>query len=166
MHSLKVASMILLVLSALVVPVNAQNEIDTFVMVPDAPAGGALVAGCFRADRQLFGYRFTMCLRNRGTFQVSGRGMNCEGRLNWRVSGRDILIDVRRQSCGRGRAWEAASIDCRGTGVVRGILDSIFGRAANPFVMVPDTPAVRALRCTYHPTVRGVRPVTFTARRI
>ena len=49
MHSLKVASMILLVLSALVVPVNAQSEIDTFVMVPDAPAGGALVAGCFRA---------------------------------------------------------------------------------------------------------------------
>ena len=32
-------------------------------------------------------------------------------------------------------------------------------------VMVPDTPAVRALTCTYHPTVRGVASKNFTARR-
>lgn len=165
MLRLKLASMIVLVLSAMVAPVQAQNEMDTFVMVPEAPSGGAIVAGCYRADRQLFGYRFTMCLRNRGTYHVSGRGMNCDGRLDWRVRGRDIHIDIRRQSCGRGQAWEAATIDCRGSGIVRGVLDSLFGRA-NPFVMVPDKPAVRSLRCTYHPSVRGVAPVTFTARRI
>jgi len=166
MLRLTFASIIMLVLSALAAPVQAQ-DIDTFVMVPDGPPGGALVAGCYRSDRQLFGYRFTMCLRNRGgTYTVSGRGFNCEGRLSWRAAGRDIFIDIRRQSCGRGRAWEAASIECRASGVVRGVLDSIFGRGANPFVMVPDTPAVRTLRCTYFPTVRGVAPVTFTARRI
>jgi hypothetical protein len=96
---------------------------------------------------------------------VTAQGLNCEGRLTWRTSGRNITVNVRRQSCGRGLAWEAATIDCRGTGLVRNILDSIFGRGANPFVMVPDTPAVRALTCTYHPTVRGVASKNFTARR-
>ena len=29
-----------------------------------------------------------------------------------------------------------------------------------------DTPAIRALTCTYRPTVRGVGRVTFSARRV
>lgn len=154
-----------LLLSLLVPSAQAQND-NSRVMVPDAPAGGAAVAGCFAADQRLFGYNFTMCLRTRGTYIVTGRGMHCEGRLNWQVSGRNITIDIRRQSCGRGQAWEAASIDCRGRGILRNALDRIFGQGANPFVMVPDTPAVRSLNCTYFPTVRGVRSVNFTASRL
>jgi hypothetical protein len=154
-----------LAVSLFAVPAQAQNE-NALVMVPDAPGAGAVVAGCFGADQRLFGYNFTMCLRTRGTYIVTGRSMHCEGRLNWRVSGSTITIDIRRQSCGGDRAWEAASIDCRGRGILRNALDRIFGQGANPFVMVPDTPAVRALSCTYFPTVPGVRPVSFTARRL
>ena len=101
------------------------------------------MAGCFGATRQLFGFNFTMCLEARGTYRVTGQGVNCQGRLTWRESGRDIFIDVRRQSCGGGQAWEAATIDCRGVNIVRGILDSIFGRTANPFVMVPRNKSPR-----------------------
>ncbi len=43
-------------------PAMAQNE-NTLVLVPDAPQG-AVVAGCFRADRNLYGpHRLTMCPR-------------------------------------------------------------------------------------------------------
>lgn len=154
-----------LALSWLVAPAQAQNE-SALVMVPDGPPGGAVVAGCFGANRRLFGYNFTMCLRNRGTYIVTGRGMHCEGRLNWRVSGRNIAIDLHRQSCGGGQAWEAATIDCTARGILRNALDRIFGQGPNPFVMVPDTPAVRTLSCTYFPSVRGVRPVNFTASRL
>ncbi|HEY9013215.1 MAG TPA: hypothetical protein VIN06_19610 [Devosia sp.] len=164
MHAKKFIGSVLLA-AGLALPAQAQ-DINALVMVPEAPSSGAVVAGCFGANRQLFGYNFTMCLERRGTYRVTGRGVNCQGRLNWRTSGRDIFIDIHRQSCGGGKAWEAATIDCRGVGIVRGILDSIFGRAANPFVMVPDTPAVRSLSCTYHPTVRGVGRVNFTARRL
>ncbi|HQZ12637.1 MAG TPA: hypothetical protein PK286_07090 [Devosia sp.] len=161
----KIISIALLALSTMILPVQAQND-NSRVMVPDGPSGGAVVAGCFRADRLLFGYRFTMCLRTRGTYIVSGNGMNCEGRLTWRTSGRNIAINIHRQSCGRGRAWEAATIDCRASGLIHNILESIFGRgSANPFVMVPDTPAIRTLTCTYNPTVRGVARKNFTARR-
>lgn len=153
-----------LLVLATMMPVQAQND-STRVMVPDAPSG-AVVAGCFEADRLLFGFRFTMCLRTRGTYIVSGRGMTCEGRLTWQTSGRNIAINLRRQSCGGGQAWEAASVDCRASGILRNILDRIFGTGPNPFVMVPDTPAVRALTCTYWPTVPGVGRVTFTARRL
>jgi hypothetical protein len=164
MHLSKTAIIALLLSLIMAVPIEAQND-NTFVMVPEAPSGGALVAGCFRSDRLLYGFRFTMCLRTRGTYLVTGSGVNCEGRLTWRASGRNIAITVRRQSCGGGKAWEAATVDCRGTGIVRNILDRIFGSGAQPFVMVPDTPAVRALTCTYNPTVRGVARKNFTARR-
>lgn len=152
-----------LLLLTMMTPASAQND-STRVMVPDAPSG-AVVAGCFQADRQLFGFRFTMCLRTRGTYTVVGRGITCEGRLTWQTSGRNIAINLRRQSCGGGQAWEAATIDCRANGILRNILDRIFGTGVNPFVMVPDTPAVRALTCTYWPSVPGVGRVTFTARR-
>ncbi len=154
-----------LALCLLAAPAQAQNE-NALVMVPDGPSSGAVVAGCYGANQRLFGYNFTMCLRNRGTYTLTGRGMHCEGRLNWRVSGRNSAIDIRRQSCGGGQAWEAASIDCTGRGLLRNALDRIFGSGPNPFVMVPDTPAVRTLHCTYFPTVRGVRPVNFTASRL
>jgi hypothetical protein len=162
--SRKLSAVAVALFLSLSAPAVAQND-NSRVMVPDAPAGGAAVAGCFRADRNLYGpFRLTMCLRTRGTYQVTGGGMRCDGRLTWRASGRNIDIDLRRTSCNRGMAWAAAHVSCRGSGLAFNILDSIFGR--NQRVMVPNTPAIRLLTCTYHPTVRGERIEHFTARRV
>jgi hypothetical protein len=162
MSILKTFGIILLALSAVAVPVHAQ-DIDTFVIVPDSPSG-ALVAGCYRADRNLFGpYRLTMCLERRGTYSIRGGGIRCDGRLTWSASGRDIFINIDRQSCNRGVAWEAATVECRGQSVVRDFLDQIF--RSNSRVIVPDLPQINVLACTYFPSVRGERPAAFNARR-
>ncbi len=145
-------------------PVMGQ-EMDTLVLVPDGPSGGAVVAGCYRADRDLYGpFRLTMCLRRNGTYMVRGGGIRCDGQLTWRASGRDITINLQRTSCNRGQAWARARVECRGSGWIRGILDQIFGR--NQRVLVPDTPAIRRLSCTYFPTVRGERNERFNASRV
>jgi len=125
------------------------------VIVPDHP-GGVPVNGCFAANRPIFGpYRFSFCLERRGTYSVRGGGLQCDGRITWRTSGRDIFVDVHRTSCGRGLAWEAATMDCRHVG---GLLGALAGRALG-------IPRLSSLRCTYHPTVRNRSPVTFTANR-
>lgn len=130
---------------------------ETFVVVPDHPGGGVPVSGCFRANQNLFGpYRLTFCLERRGTYQVRGGGLSCDGRLTWRTSGRDIFIDLERSSCGRGRAWEAAQMDCRHAGR---LLSQIAGRALG-------IPVLQTLRCNYHPSVPGVGRRTFTATRL
>ena len=130
----------------------AQDAIEPLVVVPDHPGGGVPVNGCFRATQDLFGpYRLTFCLDRRGTYQVRGGGLRCDGQLVRRVVGRDIHIDLQRTSCGRGRAWEAASMECRHTG---GLLLRL------------AIPQLSNLRCTYFPSVRGVGPRTFTARRL
>jgi len=147
----------LLVLTCLALFLLAQQSLaqETRVIVPDHP-NGIPVNGCFRANQNLFGpYRLTFCLDRRGTYQVRGGGVSCDGRLTWRVSGRDILVDLQRTSCGRGRAWEAASMECRQVG---GVLGALAGRLL-------DIPVLSSLRCTYHPTVAGVGPRTFTATR-
>jgi len=126
------------------------------VIVPDHP-GGIPVNGCFNANRPLFGpYRFSFCLERRGTYSVRGGGVRCEGQISWRTSGRDILVDIRRTSCGGGRAWEAATMDCRHVG---GLLGRLAGR-------VLDIPRLSSLRCTYHPSVPNRGTPTFTANRL
>jgi len=126
------------------------------VIVPDHP-GGIPVSGCFRADRPLFGpYQLTFCLDRRGTYQVRGGGIRCDGQLTSRTSGRDILVDIHRTSCGNRRAWEAATMECRHTG---GLLGQLAGR-------ILDVPRLSSLRCTYHPSVPNRGPRTFTANRM
>jgi len=145
-----------LLLAALQSPAVLAQDVTPLVMVPDHPVG-VPVSGCFRANQNLYGpYRLTFCLERRGTYQVRGGGVTCDGRLTWHTSGRDIIVDLQRASCNRGRAWERASMDCRNYG---GLLGAI-GR-----VIVGQSPRIRTLRCTYHPTVRGERPRTFTATR-
>ena len=140
------------------------QDANTRVLVPDAP-NGALVSGCFQADRNLYGQALTFCLERRGTYQIRGNGVRCDGRLDWNVSGAQVNIDLRRQSCNRGVAWAAASITCRPQGLLDKVLTDIF-RRQNRRVLVPDVPVVGALRCTYHPTVPGNRQQTFVARRL
>ena len=137
-------------------PVMAQDA-NTRVIVPDVP-GGALLSGCYRITERLYGpYRMVFCLEQRGTYTVTGRGVECNGRLNWSAQGRDVSINLRRSSCGNGVAWSADRLSCRGTGLFAGILARI---------IVPDLPAIGALRCTYTPTAGNARPTTVVARRI
>lgn len=144
------------VFAACSVPSVAQEGIAPMVMVPDHP-GGVSVNGCFRANETLFGpYRLTFCFDRRGTFQVRGGGAQCDGRMTWRTSGRDIFMDLSRTPCGRRQAWEAASVECRPFGNLLGNI----GR-----VVAGERPRLRTLRCTYHPSVRGVSRRTFTATR-
>lgn len=131
------------------------TAVEPLVIVPDHP-NGVPVNGCFRANQTLFGpYRLTFCLERRGIYQVRGGGVSCDGRHTWSVSGRNINIDLQRSSCGQGRAWEAARIECRSAG----LLGQIVGRLL-------DAPRLSALRCTYFPSVRGVTSRSFTASRI
>lgn len=76
--------------------------------------------------------------------------MRCDGILTHRVVGRDIFVELQRASCGNGRAWEAASIECRHSG--RLLLNLAI-------------PRLSTLACTYFPSARGVSSRAFTARR-
>ena len=144
---------------ALAASASAQ-EMDTRVIVPESP-GGANFAGCYRADRDLYGpNRLTMCFERPGTYTIRG-GARCDGDLSWRVSGRDISIDLRRASCRGGVAWERANVDCRGTGGLAGAVV----RDALARVLTSNLPRLRTLDCTYRPTVRGERNETFRATR-
>lgn len=125
---------------------------ETRVIVPDHPGGSIVVNGCFRATQNLFGpYRLTFCLERRGTYEVRGGGLRCDGRLTHSAIGRDIYIELQRSSCGRGRAWEAASVECRHSG---------------PLLLTLAFPRLSTLGCTYFPSVRGVYPRDFTTRRL
>ena len=138
------------------------------VVVPDVP-GGALVSGCYKADRNLYGpYRLTFCLQRKGIYAVRGDGLRCDGRLTWKTKGRDVRIALRRQSCNRNLAWAEASIICRPRDALDLLLDELLGhlnRSGDMQVVVPDHPSVGRLRCTYYPTVAGNRAIAFFAIR-
>ncbi|MFT4151741.1 MAG: hypothetical protein QM656_16190 [Paracoccaceae bacterium] len=152
----------------LAAPVAAQ-QVEPRVMVPERP-GGVVAAGCYRADRNLYGpYRLQFCLQSpRGTYTVTGQGAACRGRANYTVSGTTIRVRLERSSCGNGQAWTAATISCRPQRLMDVILGEIFGRSVNQSgrVMVPDTPAVRTMRCTYNPDHPGSPNQGFTANRL
>ena len=146
----------LLVFLSLLSPVAAQ-DMNTRVIVPDAP-GGALFTGCYQVQQRLYGpYRMTFCLEQRGTYTVRGGGVRCDGRLTWTASGRDISVKLRRTSCGNGVAWSADTMQCRGGGLLPAFLARI---------IVPDFPVLQTLRCTYTPSVPREKPTTITARRV
>lgn len=152
-----VSGLLMLALVQSPVPSAMAQNIEPMVMVPDHPVG-VPVNGCFRANQNLFGpYRLTFCLDRRGTYQIRGGGARCDGQLDWRTSGLNIVIDLHRTSCGRGQAWERARIECRNYGGLLGVI----GR-----VIAGQNPRIRTLRCTYYPTVRGERPRSFTATRV
>lgn len=167
------ALVLLLVLAAALALMSARliaQTPDARVVVPDLP-GGAVVAGCYQADRGLYGpYPLTFCLAGKGSYKVRGDGLRCDGRLNWRTEGRDVAIRLLRQSCNRGLAWAEGNVTCRPRSLLDVILSELLKDGAGPAqgrVVVPDAPpAVRMLRCTYTPTVKGQPKLTFVARRL
>lgn len=146
----------LLVILTVLTPVYAE-DMSTRVIVPDVP-GGAVFTGCYRVQQRLYGpYRMTFCLEQRGTYQVTGGRVQCNGRLNWSARGRDININLQRTSCGNGVAWSADRMTCRGGNLLPAVLAKI---------IIPDLPVLQTLRCTYTPSVKSEKPMQITARRI
>jgi hypothetical protein len=138
----------LLLTGALMLSPSGAQEIEPFVIVPDHPQGIPL-AGCFRANQQLFGHNFSFCFTRPGSYSVRGGGVRCDGRMTWR-GGREIRAEIHRVSCGGGVAWERATMYCRPAGQNFGPIGRLL---------------IRSLRCTYDPTVRGQSRRTFTASR-
>ena len=153
-------AMALLFVAVLMLTAGSINRVaaqDTFVVVPDAP-GGATFTGCYRGDPRLWGqYRLHFCLNQRGNYWVDGAGLSCDGRLTWRTRNAEILITINRTSCGRGVAWERATMTCRGGSLIGAIIGQLLSPGSRP--------RLQTLRCTYHPTVRGYRDQQITARR-
>jgi len=138
-------------------PAAAQTNNETArVVVPDNP-NGALVAGCYRADRNLYGpYRLTFCLKRSGTYQAVGGGLTCNSRLTWTVEGkRRVEVDLRRGTCNRNKAWAAATMSCRALTREQELLLSLLG----------DREKLGGLRCTYTPSVQGEPVRSFFAIR-
>src|SRR6201999_47882 len=99
--------------------------ISTRVIVPDAP-GGALVAGCYRVPERIYkSYHLSFCLERRGTYEVSGGGVYCNGKLNWTGKGSVVTVRLQRTSCGNGVAWSADTMTCRPNGLFSGILPRV-----------------------------------------
>lgn len=166
----RLLAMLLVLAGMIAAPVALQaEEAKTRVMVPDSP-NGAYVDGCYRADRGLYGpYRLTFCLQRKGTYAIRATGVACDGRLTWRAEGRDVFIDLKRQSCHNGQAWSAGSISCRPRSLLDLILSELLDKQTDPKtgrVMVPDTPQVRQMRCTYLPSVPGKPRLTFVAKHL
>jgi hypothetical protein len=148
---------------------HAQVEgLGARVAVPDVP-GGALVAGCYRADRDLYGpYRFSFCLKRTSTYAVRGENLQCDGALTWVTSGRNVTITLNRQACNRRVAWAAATITCSPRNSLDLILEEALGKrgkVGDKRMVVPDNPSVARLSCIYQPTVAGNRPIRFFAVR-
>jgi hypothetical protein len=141
----------------------ASSAPSTKVVVPDrpGPGGGIGIGACYRVQERLYGpYSMNFCLTGRGSYTVSGGGLNCKGGLNWSVSGRNIAIKLNRTSCGRGEAWSADTMSCQMVGFLGAVL---------PKVVVPDRPGLPGfgdLRCTYTPQPKGYRPVQIRATRL
>ncbi len=133
------------------------QEPEVCVVVPDHP-DGVVVTGCYRAVGRIYdSYRFEFCLKRRGTYTVTGGGLRCEGRLRWELSGPGVDVDLRRTSCGRGKAWSADSMWCR-PNLLIGFLAAI-AKARQPLLA--------ALNCDYRPARgTGEKPISFVARRL
>jgi hypothetical protein len=160
--------LIVLMLTANTAPAQVQDE-NSRVVVPDLP-GGARVAGCYKADRGLYGPNvLTFCLQRRGIYAVRSDNLSCDGRLTWATEGRDVTINLRRQRCNRGLAWAEGNIVCRPRSALDLLLGDILGgkqkSGSRDRVVVRDDPTVAKLTCTYRPTVRGERSVSFFAIR-
>jgi hypothetical protein len=155
----------IIALSGVAAPVYAAADgPSTKVVVPDKPGGGGGgigLGGCYQVAERMYGpYSMSFCLSGRGSYKVTGGGLNCNGSLSWNTSGRNVSIKLRRSTCGRGQAWSADSMSCTVVGFFGAVL---------PRVVVPDRPGIPGfgdLNCTYTPSVKGYKPTRIRARRV
>lgn len=132
-------------------------EADVRVFVPEAP-GGVIVSNCYRAIGSVYGAStFEFCLKQRATYSMRGKGLRCNGRLNWQVDGIFVNATLRRTTCGNGVAWSADSLSCRPSlvlGIIAGLLKQ-------------DRPLLDNLVCDYTPARgTGQKKISFVAHRV
>lgn len=157
-HFIHMAAALLAALMLGLVGAAAQaQEPNVRVIVPDTP-GGVIVTGCYRSLGRIYDdYRFEFCLKRRGTYEVTGPRIRCEGRMDWRVDGLNVRASLKRTSCGRGVAWSADSMTCR-PNLVAGIIG---------LITKSKDPLLSAFTCDYKPARgSGEKPTTFVARRL
>jgi len=135
----------------------AAAEADVRVFVPDAP-DGVIVSNCYRAVGSVYGAStFEFCLKQRATYSVRGKGLRCNGRLDWKVDGIYVNAKLRRTTCGNGVAWSADSLSCRPSlvlGIIAGLLKQ-------------KRPLLDNLVCDYTPARgTGGKKMSFVAHRI
>jgi hypothetical protein len=124
--------------------------------------GGWGLNGCWNIQGRIYGpYRMNFCLRGNGggTYNVTGGGLNCNGRLDW-YTGRNnrVDIDLYKSQCGRGTAWTGDSLNCRSSW-------NLLGNNKGPTVAVPVPGGGNRLQCTYNPQASGYYPTQVTAVR-
>jgi len=153
--SLSALAVLMLMLFAGTGAVLAQSD-NARVIVPDGPSGGAVVSGCYRSIGVIYGkYKLDFCLKRRGTYQVTGGGVRCNGRLDWDTRGAGINIRLKRTSCGNGVAWSSDTAWCRPN-----LLLGIIG-------LITESGELRGLTCDYRPAQgTGQKRIVFGARRL
>ncbi|MCC6983890.1 MAG: hypothetical protein IT535_11515 [Bauldia sp.] len=145
---------------------NAQPQI----IGPGDPGGGGGSGGggdCYRIAETIDGpYTVSFCLGNANRYEVTGDGLSCEGRLRWSRSGSARLeINLRRASCGGGKAWSADSLSCSYGNI--GAPSTLGGGGGGPQSVTPNNPDFgNVLRCTYDPSVPGHPSSQVTAHRV
>ena len=149
-----ILSALLLSLSALAPAMAVEPDVRVFV--PDVP-GGVVVSNCYWSVGPIYGKQsISFCLKQNGTYRITGGGANCSGRLTWKVQGPGVAIQLRRTSCGRGVAWSADSIYCRPS-LVLGFIASL---------LKEKRPLLDNLKCDYTPARgTGYKKTSFVAHR-
>jgi len=159
-------------LATLAVPANATEagpgesyERGPRVMVPSptpmpfptpAPAAND-IAGCWSADRNLYGYKLSFCVRynGRASYTITGNGVYCHARLGMEENWGSYSFTMSRASCGWGMDWSADTFAC----VLRADWSD------GPMGRVPVPSQGSRLDCRYVPAVGGYRPKYFSAHR-
>jgi hypothetical protein len=135
------------------------EEANPKIMVPSpTPQHEHGIAGCWSADRNLYGYRLSFCVHGHGraSYTVTGKGLHCHARLAVNRGWGNYGFTMSRTSCGRGMDWTADSFTC----VLKpGGWDH--GRG----VRMPVPSEGARLECTYWPAVWGYLPAPFSAHR-
>jgi hypothetical protein len=145
------------------------GEINPKIAVPDRPNIAVpdrnFINGCYSITQRVYGpYRVSFCLNDqRGTYRVTGGGLDCRGGLSAsRVGPLGVNISLRYAQCGRGMAWTADKISCRATPFP--FPQRPFRQGGmQPNIAVPDFRG--ELRCTYDPAVRGYPTIQVRAAR-
>jgi hypothetical protein len=147
---------------------------------PGYPGNQGGFEGCYRVNQNLYGpYRMSFCLNRNGggSYQVTGGGLNCNGRLSWRDWAGDARIRLQYSWCGRATGWTADTLVCSmertqwppyQPGPVWPFNQPQGGQWNQPQIAVPvpaPQPTAGNLRCSYYPAVRGYQPISVTAQR-
>lgn len=151
MHPCRLAACVLSLLIAMAGPLGAQ-AVNAGPGLSRAPASSEApaptFAGCWQNRAPLYSdYSVAFCMQPNGTgaYRVQGGGYDCQGRSTWSStsSGRRLVYQMGRGSCGATANWTADRIECTPGRV---------GRAEE-------------LACTYVPNANGFSPARFAASR-